>query len=92
MITDHEIAEVERRAQAACVDHPARRAAVKRLISEFHGEKLWPFSRDGHCRMLKLIASAEGDAQRLLFPPPDKTAGQSQPAGAPHLWNQERTA
>jgi len=83
---------MESEAQTACADDPARRAAVERLIARFHAEKLWPFSRDAHCKVSKVIAPVEGDAQRLLFPAPDKTGGEGQAAGAPHLRNQERTA
>ena len=92
MVSDAQIAELERRAEAASAGSPARLATVQRLIARFHKERIWPFSRDGHLRMLKIIAWPDRDAPRLLFPPPDKTSGEDQAVGAPDLRNQERTA
>jgi len=74
MGTDYEVTELERRAEVACAGDPARVAAVRRLIGQFH-------RRDGHCTMLKLIASVEGGAPQLPFPPANKTSGGGQAAG-----------
>ena len=66
MVSDEEIAQMESEAQTACADHPARRAAVRRLIAHFRQETLWPFDREGHLKMLKIIAWPEGTGPQLL--------------------------
>ena len=71
MVSDFQVGELERRAEAACAGRPARLAAVRRRISEFHREKLWPFPREGHCTVLQVLGWPEGGAPRLL--PREKT-------------------
>jgi hypothetical protein len=56
MISDSQIAELERRAQAVCAGSPARLAAIRRVIGVFSSDRVWRGSRDGHCSLLKILA------------------------------------
>ena len=77
MPSDREIVELERRAEAACVGSPARLAGVRRLVAAFHSERLWRFSADGHCTVLKVLGWPDGGAPRLL----PKTGGEGEAGG-----------
>jgi len=77
MPSDREIVELERRAEAACVGSPARRAAVRRVARVFWSDRLSPGCRDGHVRLIEILGWPAGNAPRLL----PKTGGEGQAGG-----------